>query len=64
VAILNNQTVSVKLNTHTLGELTSDKDSQVKNYIKSKKLNIKNNEKDFADAINYYNTISSSSAKK
>ena len=54
--ILNNETVPVKLNSHSLEELTSDKKDQVLDYVKSKKLNPKN-ERDFATALSYYNSL-------
>lgn len=61
-ATLNNETIPVKLNKHSLEDLTSDKKDEVENYIKAKKINVKN-EKDFAAAITYYNLISSSAKK-
>ena len=56
--IKNNETLPVKLNSRSLEEITFDKKDQVLNFVKTKKLNIKN-EKDFAEAITYYNSISS-----
>jgi hypothetical protein len=55
-SIINNETVPVKLNSHSLEELTSDKNDKVQDFVKTKKLNVKN-EKDFATALTYYNSI-------
>jgi hypothetical protein len=54
--IINNESIPVKLNSRSLEELTSDKKDQVQDYVKSKKLNVKN-EKDFAAAVAYYNSL-------
>ena len=58
-AIVNNQVIPVKLNSHFLEELTSDKKDQMKAFVKSKQLNVKK-ETDFKQALSYYNSISSS----
>ena len=54
---VNNETIPVKLNSHSLEELTSDKKDEMQKFVKAAKLNAKN-EKDFALAIAYYNSIS------
>lgn len=56
-ATVNNQTIPIKLNKRSLEEITSDKNDQINSYIKSQKLNVKE-EKDFTAAIDYYNQIS------
>lgn len=56
LAIKNNNVIPIKYNSHTLEDLTSDKQSQVDNFIKSNKLNVKN-EKDFIAAVAYYNSL-------
>jgi hypothetical protein len=56
-SIINNETISVKLNKQSLEKLTSDKIDMVQEFVKTKKLNVKN-EKDFTEIINYYNQIS------
>lgn len=56
-AIVNNQVIPVRLNSHFLDELTSDKGDQIKAFVKSKQLNLKK-ETDFKQAISYYNSIS------
>ena len=58
-ATVNKETVPVKLSKKSMEELTNDKQDQVNSYIKSRKLNLKN-ETDFAAAITYYNSISQS----
>jgi hypothetical protein len=58
-AIVNNQVIPVKLSSHSLEELTSDKQDQMKAFVKSKQLNLKK-EADFKQALAYYNSISSS----
>jgi len=58
-AIVNNNTIPVKLGSHSLEELTSDKGDQMKAFVKSKQLNLKK-EADFKQALAYYNSISSS----
>ncbi len=60
--IINNETVFVKLNSHSLEELTSDKKDEMQKLVKTAKLNAKN-EKDFALAMAYYNSISTSQKK-
>lgn len=55
--ITNNESIPVKLNKHSLEELTDDKKDAIETFIKSKKLNVKN-EKDFTEIIAYYNQIS------
>ena len=56
-SIINNETISVKLNKQSLEKLTDDKKDAIETFIKSKKLNVKN-EKDFTEIIAYYNQIS------
>lgn len=58
-AIVNKEEIPVKLNSHFLEELTSDKKDQMKTFVKSKRLNLKK-ETDFKEALSYYNSISSS----
>ena len=55
--IINNESIPVKLNKHSLEELTDDKKDAVENFLKSKRLNVKN-EKKFTEIIDYYNKIS------
>ncbi len=55
--ILNNENVAIKLNSHSLEELTNDKKEEVQRFIKSKKINPRS-EDDFAAALTYYNSIS------
>ena len=58
-AIGNNNVIPLKLSPHSLEELTSDKQDQMKAFVKSKQLNLKK-ETDFKQALSYYNSISSS----
>ena len=55
--IINNETIPVKLNSRMLEELTADKKYEMQKFFKTAKINAKN-EKDFAAAITYYNSIS------
>ena len=59
---VSSKTTPVKLNSHSLEELTSDKKDEMQKFVKAAKLNAKN-EKDFALAIAYYNSISTSQKK-
>lgn len=55
--INNNDIMPVRLNVHFLEKLTSDRKDQMKEFLKSKKINLKR-EADFKEAISYYNYIS------
>lgn len=55
-AVKNDQLTPIKFSSNSLEALISDKKSQVDNYIKANKLNIKS-EKGFVSALAYYNLI-------
>ena len=54
--IVNNVSTPVILNAHSLQELTADKTAEMQNFIRTKNINPKK-EKQFAAAINYYNSL-------
>ncbi len=62
-AAFDDKIIAVRLNPKSLEELTPDKLTAIQNYVKTKKLNLKN-ESDFASAIEFYNTYKNTTFSK